>query len=38
MNGPGYAINVTKDEDDNRVACSNTAVAAAKGLSTITCS
>jgi hypothetical protein len=38
VNGPGYAINITKDEDDNRVACSNTAVAAAKGLSTITCS
>ncbi len=38
VNGPGYAINVTKDADGNRVACSNTAVAAAEGLSTITCS
>ena len=38
MNGPGYGINVTKDADGNRVACSNTAVAAAEGLSTITCS
>ena len=38
VNGPGYGINITKDEDDNRVACSNTAVAAAKGLSNITCS
>jgi len=38
VNGPGYGINITKDEDDNHVACSNTAVAAAKGLSNITCS
>ena len=38
VNGPGYGINITKDEDDNHVACSNTAVAAGKGLSTITCS
>jgi len=38
VNGPGYAINITKDEDDNHVACSNTAVAAAKGLSNVTCS
>jgi hypothetical protein len=38
VNGPGYAINITKDEDDNHVACSNTAVAAAKGLTNITCS
>ncbi|HEX3260504.1 MAG TPA: hypothetical protein VHS35_18420 [Pseudonocardia sp.] len=38
VNGPGYGINITKDEDDNHVACSNTAVAAAKGLSNIVCS
>ena len=38
VNGPGYGINITKDEDDNHVACSNTAEAAAKGLSNITCS
>jgi Periplasmic copper-binding protein (NosD) len=38
VNGPGYGINITKDEDDNHVACSNTAEAAAKGLSNIDCS
>jgi hypothetical protein len=38
VNGPGYGINVTKDDDDNRVACSNTVEAAGKGLTNISCS
>jgi hypothetical protein len=38
VNGPGYGIHVTKDEDDNHVACSNTVEAAGKGLTNITCS
>lgn len=37
VNGPGYGINITKDEDGNTVACSNKAPAAAKGLSNIDC-
>jgi hypothetical protein len=38
VKGPGYGINVTKDDDDNRVACSNTVEAAGKGLTNISCS
>jgi nitrous oxidase accessory protein NosD len=38
VNGPGYGINITKADDDNHVTCSNTAEAAAKGLSNVTCS
>ena len=38
VNGPGYAINITKAADGNSVACSNTAEAADKGLTNITCS
>jgi hypothetical protein len=37
VNGPGYGINITKDDDGNTVACSNTAQAAAKGLTNIDC-
>ncbi|MDN5859145.1 MAG: right-handed parallel beta-helix repeat-containing protein, partial [Pseudonocardia sp.] len=37
VNGPGYGIKITKDEDGNTVACSNTAQAAAKGLTNIDC-
>jgi hypothetical protein len=37
VDGDGYGINVTKRHDDNVVACSNVAKAAAKGLSTIDC-
>lgn len=38
LDGPGFAFNITKDDDGNRVACSNTAEAAGKGLTNITCS
>jgi len=37
VNGDGYAINITKPRDNNRVTCSNTDAGAAKGLSTIAC-
>lgn len=37
VNGPGYGINITKDEDGNTVACSNKVTSAAKGLSNIDC-
>jgi hypothetical protein len=38
LDGPGFGINITKDDDGNRVACSNTAEGAAKGLTNVTCS
>jgi hypothetical protein len=37
VNGAGYAINITKPRDGNRVMCSNTDVGAAKGLSNVDC-
>ncbi|MBN9101480.1 MULTISPECIES: NosD domain-containing protein [unclassified Pseudonocardia] len=37
VNGDGYAINITKPRDDNRVMCSNTDSGAAKGLSNVDC-
>ncbi len=37
VNGAGYAINITKPRDDNRVMCSNTDSRAAKGLSNVDC-
>jgi Right handed beta helix region len=37
VNGPGFAINVTKRDRGNRVTCSNRAVGAASGLSTVDC-
>jgi hypothetical protein len=38
VNGPGYAINVTKRDRGNRVSCSNVAIAAGTGLSNVDCS
>ncbi|WP_297647950.1 nitrous oxide reductase family maturation protein NosD [Pseudonocardia sp.] len=37
VNGDGYAINITKNRDENRVECDNTSIGAGKGLSTVTC-
>jgi hypothetical protein len=37
VNGDGYAINITKPRDNNRVTCSNTDAGAAKGLSSVDC-
>jgi parallel beta-helix repeat protein len=37
VNADGYAINVTKNRESNRVTCSNTDIGAGKGLSTVTC-
>lgn len=37
VNGDGYAINITKPRDNNRVTCSNTEAGAAKGLSSVPC-
>lgn len=37
VNGDGYAINITKPKDNNRVTCSNTDAGAAKGLSSVAC-
>jgi Right handed beta helix region len=37
VEGPGYGIHVTKNKDQNTVACDNTQQGAAKGLSNTTC-
>ncbi len=37
VNGPGYGIKITKDDDGNTVACSNIARSAEKGLTNIDC-
>ena len=37
VNADGYAINVTKPRDDNRVTCTNTQSRAGKGLSNLDC-
>lgn len=38
VNGPGYAINVTKRDRGNVVRCSNRAIGVGTGLSTVDCS
>ena len=37
VNAGGYAVNITKNADRNRVSCTNTAKGAGKGLSSIEC-
>lgn len=37
VDGPGFGIDITQDDDGNRVACSNTAEAAAQGPTSIPC-